>query len=284
MSLDGPPLTRTSLDEVRDIIAMPAGHDRDNAVTTFIHRRNPMFVNVARRLCRINSVQPQHYYDDIYAIVLATAWEMLAKAIEDPDSMDTIINWDAIFFRQARARVRSEVDRMSSVASGMTTARRRHREVQRSRSELRSLLMREPSNEEMINHANKRLSGRSDQKNQGMVITHEDVDLPSKAPDASQALETHTYIDFSEDCILHPLDWQHVIEQTVTRCCERDPDLGKVATLWVHDVYNSAGECGPDLVTYICRTAELKRPHVEELIEQVRLVARDVLAQRGINY
>lgn len=280
---DAPDIIETTLDIVARIAAMPAGAQRDHAVTDFITARTPLFERWTKNLCRINSVPASTYGDDVRAIVLETAWDMLATAIDDPTTLEAIATWEAICYRSARSRVRTYIDRAASVASGMTTARRRHREAQRSRSELRATLGREPSGQEIIEHANGRLSHLSNQANQGMVITTDDLQLPGQAPDPDLALEHHSHVDYAEDYVLHPLEGRALVQRIIDTCNEQDELIGQVAELWVQDVY-STGRQGPgaDTVTHIGKTLSIARPRVHELIDEIRLISIALLSDLGI--
>ncbi|MPV50150.1 hypothetical protein GCG21_09055 [Pseudactinotalea sp. HY160] len=281
---DGPDITQTTLDVVAGIAAMPAGVARDRAVTDFIVARGPLFDRWTKNLCRINSVPATTYGDDVRAIVAEAAWDLLATAIDDPASLEAIATWEAICYRSARSRVRTFIDKAAAPASGMTTARRRHREAQRSRSELRAALGREPGTHEVIEHANGRLSHLSNQANQGMVITSDDLQLPGQVPDPDLAMEHHSHVDYAEDYVLHPLEGRALVQRIIDTCNEQDELIGQVARLWVQDVYSTGRQAeGGDTVTHIGKALSIARPRVHELIDEIRLISIALLTELGID-
>lgn len=283
MTVQAPEVTVSTLDILRGIVTMPAGPAREAAVNDFIAARLPMFTRQARGLCRINSVQVGTYLDDVAAIVAEVAWEMIREALDDPSTLERIITWEAILYRRARVRVRSYIDRTEAPAAGMTTARRRHREVQRTRSLLRGELDREPNDAEVITETNKRLAHLKDAAYQGMAITEEDLRMPGQVADPELALEQHRVVDFAEDYILHPTEGRQVVARTIEACYRHDHATGKVAELWMGDVYSTGGPGeGTDTITHICQVMAMTRPRVQEHIGRVRRIAIDLLADMGV--
>src|SRR5699024_10311495 len=142
-----------------------------------------------------------------------------------------VITFEAICFRHARARVRSFTDKAVTPASGMTTAMRRHRKVQESRSRLRARLNREPTDVEAVDAANQMLAQLTDQHGRGMPITTADASPPTEAADPETALAAQSHLDFDEDFVLHPVEAPRVLEKVVRACHEDDETLGQVARL-----------------------------------------------------
>lgn len=275
---------RPSLEVLAEIAHMQPGPQRDRAAEQFIADRIPMFRRHARSLCKTNSVPVSDYLEDIASIVAEVAWEMVLQALEDPSVLDQYLKWEAIHFRQARARVRSYVDRNKAPASGMTTALRRYREVQRTRSLLRGELGREPSDTEVITETNKRLSHLKNAAYQGMVVTSADMQMPGQAGDPEIALQSHKVLDYAEDYILHPTEGATVVRRTIAAAAEYHPTTGRVAELWMGDVYAEGGPGeGTDTVTHICKVLSLSRPAVQEHICQVRRLAIEVLGELGVD-
>ncbi|MGC0252643.1 hypothetical protein [Pseudactinotalea sp. Z1748] len=279
-----PGVDRPSLDVLADIAQMPTGPQREVAVEQFIAARLPLFNRYARSLCRTNSVPANDYLEDITAIVAEVAWEMIREALQDPGHLSKYMTWEAIHFRRARSKVRSYVDRTKTPASGMTTVMRRYREVQRTRSLLRGELDREPSDPEVVAETNKRLSHLKDAAYQGMHITSADLQMPGQVGDPDIALESHKVVDYAEDYILHPTEGATVVRQTITAAREHHPTTGRVAELWMGDVYAEGGPGeGTDTVTHICHVLALSRPAVQGHISQVRQLAVGVLAGMGVD-
>jgi len=281
---EAPRITRTTMDEVADIVATPPGPARDEAVEHFISRRMPLWARWARSLCRTCSVPTGQYFDDVQQIVTVAAWDLLARAISDPEVLHGVITFEAICFRHARARVRSFTDKAVTPASGMTTAMRRHRKVQESRSRLRARFNREPTDAEAVDEANRMLEHLQDQKGQGMHITMDDVSSPTEMADPETALDAASHVDFDEGFILHPVEARSVVARVVRACQAADETLGQVARLWMAEIYSTdrAGH-GADTVAFIAEQTGLRRPRVRGLIEEVRVVAIGVLRDIGID-
>lgn len=278
-----PDITHSTLDILADIAAMDEGSQREVAVHEFIKARMPMFTRQARGLCRINSVQPTKYLDDLTGMVAETAWEMIREALENPGSLAQIMTWEAMLYRRARVKVRSYIDRVEAPASGMTTARRRHREVQRTRSLLRGEKGAEPTDGEVIEATNARLAHLKDAAYQGMTITHCDLQMPGSAGDPETSMETHQVVDFAEDYILHPVEGAQIVTRTIEACYEADFTAGTIAGLWMGDVYSSGGPGeGTDTITHICKELGLTRLMVQDYVIAVRKVAIEVLADIGV--
>lgn len=278
-----PRVETATTDVLRGIVSMPAGPERELAVESFIASRMPLFNRHGRGLCRINSVQPSKYLEDVTAIVAEVAWVMIREALEDPSVLDKIVTWEAILYRRARVRVRSYIDNNDHPASGMVTARRRHREVQKTRSLLRAELDREPTNQEIIAETNKRLAHLKNASYQGMAISEEDLHLPTQAADPELAMDTTSHVDFAEDYILHPAEGRAVVTKTIAACYEHNEVTGRVAELWMGDAYSSGGaDVGTDTITHIGKVMAMSRPKVLAHVVEVRRIAIGVLAGMGI--
>src|SRR5690625_3297937 len=123
----GEQVTKPTVEVLKGILNEPDHRKRDTLLNDFITEREPLYRRYAKGLCRTNSVRQSQHSDDVLGIVRESAWKVITDAMEDPSLLETVYNWEAITWRRARWEVRRYLDREVSPASGMTTARRRHR-------------------------------------------------------------------------------------------------------------------------------------------------------------
>jgi len=278
-----PPLvTETSVDQVRRIVALPPGPERDLAIDTFMREHDRLHRNQARNLCRINSVPEGKYLEDVYAIVLAGTWMLLVKCMQEPDLLPKVETWEAIQYRFVRDQVRRELDRIDAPASGMVNKRRRYREVERTRSALRVELRREPTPEEIVEATNARLlATRKDAARQAILVTEEDLSLQVTVPPEA-ADGAHT--DLDDSFVLHPAEGKQLVGRVLRVVEEADPTLHRVAQLWFGEVYVEGGAApGRDLTSYIANNTGLTPREVRESVAQIRRLALGMLRDMGID-
>lgn len=277
-----PAVTVSSLDMVRDIVAMPHGPERDRAVDTFMRQRARLHRNQARGLCRTNSVPESKYLDDVHAIVLAATWMLLVKCAEEPDLLPRVDTWEAIQYRFVRDQVRRELDRMDAPASGMVNKRRRYREAERTRSTLRDALRREPTPEEIVEATNARLSAaRKDAARQAILITAEDLSLQvTVPPEAADG----THVDLDDSFVLHPAEGKDLVQRVLALLEEADPVLHRVGQLWFGEVYVEGGALpGRDLATYIAANTGMTPRAARAAVASIRRLALGMLSDLGID-
>lgn len=251
------------------------------ALEDFMAARIPMFDRLAASLCRSNSVPPAKFAQDISAIVAQTAWVMLTEALANPSTLADIITWEAILYHRARPLVRSFTDKAEAPASGMVGARRRQREVAKTRTLLRTELSREPTHAEIIETTNTRIAATvADPARHSMVITAADLEAASVEPlNEGTAGE----VPFDDDYLLHPVEGAKIVHEAVQRCHEHDEVLGQVASMWFDDAYSGGGPpVGADTITYIMSQLGLTRAQVRRHVERVREVAIEMLGSLGI--
>lgn len=280
---DLPRVSETTIDILRAITSLPAGSERERQVESFIRARLRVFRRQARSLCRVNSVPVAKWGEDVEAIVAEAAWDLISRMINDPDALSSVITWEAILFRHARVRVRSFIDHAVSPASGMVTAHRRHRETERSRSVLRSELGREPSDEEIVATTNARVAALPNAAYQGRTVTSADLSVPGPAAELDEELAGETHVDFAEDYVIHPAEGRQFVADVIQAALEHDPDTGRVASLWMGDVYASGGlPEGTDTITHICRQLGLTRAKVRDHIASIRILGIELLYEIGV--
>jgi len=275
-------MTTPTVEVLRGILGIEDPGHRHRELEIFVAERMPLYERYAVRLCRTNSAPISKHLEDVMGVVLESAWTVINDATEDPSLLDRTENWEAITFRRARWEVRKFLDRAVAPASGMTTARRRHRKVQEMRSKLRAELGREATDAEIIDAANQSLSHLKDAANQGMVITAADLQLATQVSDVDAALDSFTHVDFAEDYVIHPLEGRRIVEDVVNRCFEVDFTLGQAASIWMADVYTDGGAvAGTDTITHIGAELRLTANQVREYVSLIRRVALEILKEMG---
>lgn len=252
-------------------------------IEEFVEQHLPMFRNQASGLCRTCGVPKDRYLDEAESLVHLAASTLLRKAEEDISSLDGIQNWEAILWRQARVLFRSFVDNNDSSLSGTVAKRRRYREAQRTRTILRDKLEREPTDAEVVEETNARMTSlRKDAANQGILISLDDLRLPS----SNESVEILADVpdDFMDDgFVLHPVEGKALVAEIISHCRQRGELIGRFASLWLAEAYTSGrSDIGGDTVAYICRTLEITRARFAELDSEVKRLAQELLRDKGI--
>ena len=94
-------------DEVARVVAFEADARGRAAEAARRAAHAPQWRRIAARLCRTNSVPAAQHLDDVAAIVVETAWEMLERSRRDPAYLRSMRSFLAIVVYTARPRVRS---------------------------------------------------------------------------------------------------------------------------------------------------------------------------------
>lgn len=259
-------------EDLRQIVEEADTRHREVLVNAFLRRCARLFARYARSLCRSNSVPATRYEEDIEAIVAAEAWELITEAIADPDLLDGMTTFEARLFVRVRPKVRSFVDRFESPASGMVAARRRVREVAKTRSALRRQGI-EPSTNEVLAQTNKRLRAtRKDAERQRVLV------------DVSTLIGVAPPIPVSEGAITIPGPnvSDIVCNQVVARVLDTARRSGAqtewVAAAYMAEVLETGITDGSEMTRHIVQSLGIRVLEANELLHRVRAeLARQML-------
>lgn len=253
-------------------------------VDAFLGEHRPQWRRIALRLCRTHSVAADTYADDVEAIVVETAWQLLERSREDVAFLRTMRSFLAVLVYTARPKVRSFVDHATAPASGMVAAQRRRRELARTRAELAALRGATPTVAEAVEATNSRLAEhRADVVRQGMVVTEADELVLRGALSFDEALDAGGLVDTPADPPLHAVEVPALVRSVVDAARGQGRVLGHVAALWMSEAAAGSGALpGHDTLVWVARTVGITRARAAEHIDRVRAIAADRLREMGI--
>lgn len=264
------------IQELRAIAADSDGATQSAAVDELLRGCKPLFARYARALCRSNSVPATRYLDDIEALVAAEAWELITEAIADPDILDDIPTFEARLFVRVRPKVRSFVDRFESPASGMVAARRRVREVAKTRSQLRRAGV-EPKIETVIAETNARLRRtRKDAERQGMLV---DV---STFIEAAPATPVNEYTARVPAPSASDVLFRQVVEATLDATRAMGSKTEWAATLFLTELQGTGTADAPDMARHVAKELRIRTADASALLGVVRAQLAKQMYQAGI--
>ena len=272
-------MSENTHDAIRSI-ANTTGRSRENLIHDFMKARMGLFKQVAWGLCRRFGHPPERHLDDFTSIVAETALLMLTEELEDDEKLERIENWEGMLRVQARAAVRSFIDKEGAPMAEMTSALRRKRVLDATRDEIRRELGREPSPQEIVDTHNLRMyASRSNPVKQGVIAKVEDLQV-SRLHDN---VDDH---DFSEpidtDFVLHPVEGPRFVRLIVERTSAYNERLGAAAELWLSGLYR---EDQPPRIATVDEIAEAldvspstARGYVRKIKEHAVLIAQEEFA------
>lgn len=285
-----PRVPRDTREDVRHIISAGTADQYDARLYAFLAGRDRLYRRIGSGFLRNNSARAEHL-EDVMAIVREVEWWMVGQALQDDTYLDRVQSWEAILRFNARPKVRSHLDHVRSPASGMVSAQRRFREIQRTRNEIRNARGvgdSEMSTGEVIRLTNERLAAtRSDPTRQGMVVSAADVAASRESlsfDDTLGTAPTVPHVDSPDDCILHPAEGPVLVATVIERAYEVSLECGEVARMWMEDAYSSGGPPpATDTIAWIARGLGLRRDVVDAHVDVIRAIAVNYLRTIGIS-
>lgn len=251
---------------------------RKDGMQALLRSLAPAFRRQARRLCVINGVSASKHLDDVHQLVLETAWRTICDMVINPDKLANLPSLEQRVWVAARPVVRSEMDKAKSPASGMVSAQRRMREVQRTMAELFNSTGAVPTQQEVVEATNARLARlRSDPARQGLVVTEATLFEVSPALDVSQLPLASTGAGMDEG-----LACRQVMAATIRRADQHGASMGRAARLYLAEAEHGAGPDVVDVLRHIARELGLTVRSARALVERVRSILAEEMANEGI--
>ncbi|PPF23110.1 hypothetical protein [Rathayibacter rathayi] len=225
---------------VEAVAGRGAGADRLPSITAAFEElsRTQTLHKWAMRLASQRGIRDPHTREDIESIVT----EKVFRALLHVTSADVarVRDWSRHLHGQSKNAVRDYVaSRALTAASGMSGVQRRATTVNIARRDLLASLQREPSQAEIIAHANTYLhESRKDPQRQGALITEADFGSASTG-----ALSLDMYSEWGLDLADETNQMEVQVEaafaaQNLIRECRRmfprDARLPEVAQFWMH--------------------------------------------------
>lgn len=257
------------IERVRGTEGMEYRRARDAAIAALL----PLFERWAPLICRTHGDFSYSNRDDIVSIAAENAVKILT---EDGLRERHPSSWLPYLRRmmQNRAHTYFISGEMGFVA-GTTMLKRRQTLAKKYTDELRFLMEREPTVAEVIEYANDVLRNtRSDAERQSAILTPKDFE-PEPRQVSFDTLESVTGDD-SDQTMIAGVEGQAIVRDIISECNQMGGDHGKVAALWVGDLYT------PDPVirsaAEIAKVTGIPPAMVEVILSDVREIAR-VLAK-----
>lgn len=257
-------------------IAAETGSRRTAARDEFIGSREQLFKTIARRLCRNFGIQIALHMDDVQQIVAMEAIAWVDEMMENPESIDEIMNWEGMLHARAKASVRSWHDSNLSPASGMISVNRRIRVLNQVRDEMRAAGS-EPTDHEVVDEHNRRMrAARKDPARQGMIATIEDLRLAATAAN----IDDHDRMGPMEDgCVLHPAEGPEFVRSVVEAARGKSEIVSKVAETWLSGVYSGEGAEQVLSAAEVAERLDISRSSAASHIRFVKALAVQILAE-----
>lgn len=269
-------MAENTLEAIRAIAAAAPSH-RPRMIDAFMRARLGLFRQIAYGLCRTYGLAADQHADDFASMVAETAYTTLARQIEDPEELDTVMIWEAKLRLTSRQVVREFLDKEMAPATQMTSVFRRLRVLNQTRDAMRMEFGREPSDREVVDEHNARMrKSRSNAAKQGVLASVDDLGVYRAAADVddhdrSEPVDT--------DFVLHPVEGPKFIKLLVERTAAYNERLGEAASLWLSGLYR---EDGPPMIATAEEIAEAldvskstARAYIRKIKEYAVVVAQE---------
>lgn len=263
-------------------VGAASGLVRDRLIEDFLRSQRDLIAFVARRQCRVYRLSYSSHYDEIHALVAATAWQILA-AIGTPGAPE-IESWPAYLTMKSRTQVRIHTQSPAHTGvSGSTAAIRRHQT-------LTSLLSREKASrgvddlptehiQKVIDAYNDDIAERRvDAAHQGALLSLDDMaSIQLVQWGDTDSPQTFT-LDEAEIAQFEMVD---VIRSVITMAYAERHDLGVIAQAY-YGPYLADGEADRPRPADIANSTSLNRMKVSRGIMRIHELSREVLAEHGV--
>lgn len=219
-------------------------YQQDALINEFLQSRWKQFESMAYQACRRAGRNPQVYSDDVTLLMATEAWNLVRKLVDggpqkitkDASNFNYLIRWTV--GNAVTAFFHSEVGGTS--AAGMDYHLRRQNEIKKTRAEIYTREMREPTEAEIIEVTNARLSKKSRESTSGLFISSKDFSDYSSTeyiPEQMDQALRNENLSYHEDYLLHPAEGKQIVNDTIAAAKEVSEELGMVAELWLGSLY-----------------------------------------------
>lgn len=269
-----------SIHDLIEDIRGKEGVEYQRALKAAVSALLPMFDRWAPLICRSHGDFSYTYRDDIVSVAAENAVKILT---EEGLKERHPTNWMPYLRRMMQNRSHTFfVSGEMGFVSGTTMLKRRKTLAKKYADELRFLIDREPTVDEVIEYANDILRNtRLDPERQSALLSAEDFE-PEPRQVSFDSLENVTGSD-SDQTMIVGSEGQAIVRSIIEECARLSDDHGLVARLWVGDLY------GVDPIIRksadIAKSTGLPPALVDSMLSENREVAQTISRQKyGIDF
>jgi hypothetical protein len=261
---------------------------REELVNVFISDRWEQWKGIALQQCRASGRSYNVYLDDVTTLVGLTVWKLVTEIVaEEPEVLRSKSrNLNYLIQKNVRNSVRSFFysEAGGAAVAGMDNVIRRQNEIRKTRSDLTNRGMLEPTDAEIIEAANTRLTDkRKDAARQGILLSEKDF-LP-QVTGSTMSYDSSTMdsdidgtANHQEDYVLHPVEGRQIITEVIAEAYTVSHDLGMIAELWIGEFYPTGHALNNQ--ADIARETGLTKQQVSRSIAKIKKIARDLLGKK----
>lgn len=272
------------------LLAIHAAHpsDQDALINEFIRARWKQFQTMAYQACRRANRDPQKFEDDVTSLMAMEAWNVVKNLVAEGPAKIRSHGATANFNYLIRWSVGNAVTKFfhseagGTAASGMDLYIRRQSQIRKTRDEISSREMREPTQAEIIEVTNARLmKTRKSPQQEGILLDESDFVQYSTAEYVPEVIDRelkHENLSYHEDYLLHPAEGQQIVLATIAAAKEVSDELGMVAEIWLGDFYPNGGDATQQ-VSIMKRTG-LPKWTVSRYIARIKQLALEQLESK----
>lgn len=276
--------------------ASQSAHDRlieiatcDNPTTraflvdAFLRDTEPMTKGIAAGLCRYFKADRNTWLDEFCQIVRITSQALVEELASDAEKAAEVESYKALLTFRARSAGTKFVDSSAGFnqASGMAGAKRRVKELERTRIAMIQQGL-EPTDEEIVEETNRRMMAtRRDAARQGMICTIDDLRISEFGSNAN--IEDHAHpvsVDSVEtDGELHSTERVKLIFMCIAACDEENEQLGQIARMWFAPALDENYSDHPT-AAMIAEKLGIEPVTARTKVAKVKAIARHVARER----
>lgn len=267
-----------AIESVRDL----EGDERKRAIETAIRLALPFFDHWSYLTAKSNGDFTLEHREDIISIA---SMEMVKILSVEGMSKRAPSMWTPYLRRMMQNRAATfYTSSETSEFSGTVMLKRRKKTIARYTSELRFLIDRDPSAEEIMEYANDVIShSREDAQRQSALIVEQDFSPLPQSVFVDQDLDqdAHSGASVTESPEIHPIEGREIVKKVVETCSQKSNLHRDVAVLWIGDLYGA----DPLIRTASEITRELGRGSrdillIETILLDVQETARAISTQQ----
>lgn len=255
--------------------------ERDRLIDQFIADRydSTTYAVLVRRLCSTARLNYARQKDDVRQELAAEEHLMIREAIADPTILTTTRNWEGLLFVRTRPIVPKHVPDTGSLGmTGATTVHRRVWELAKAERRLSHSMMRQPTEQEIVDAANERLlREHKNAKRSGMMCTIDDLHRSTVAASLETCGPDSVSTPDTEDYLLHPVEGPKLVRRVIDALVAGGRvELAEFADLWLGDLYGDEPIIRePKELAEMLKTT---KPKVTKRMSEVQQVAKEVLS------
>lgn len=209
---------------------------RRRSLEEIIRDLYPYFHRWSNLICNTHSDYQREHRDDIISIAAENAFRMFSVEGMEKRSPSS---WMPYLHRMMQNRSSTYYGSGAvSFVAGATMLKRRQASAAKFTKQLREMIDREPSVDEVIEYANDIIRrSRSNAERQSALLAPEDF---HEMPSAVSYDSLENVISESEDqSLIHNVEGEMIVRSIVSACGELTAAHEEVAALWVGDLYGS---------------------------------------------